>query len=154
MIEIRKATSKDVPQIVDIHLDAFPDFFLSSLGEGFLKMYYKCFCTNKDAVTLCSIEDGRVVGFSATALKSSGFNSRLIKEDLFGFSRIALNLLLTNPKSLLHLAKNMTKSNKNVIDDGCYAELFSIGVSPDCQGKGIGSMLLIETERLVQQRGG
>ena len=35
-----------------------------------------------------------------------------------------------------------------------YAELFSIGVSPMYQGKGVGSLLLAETERLVSKRDG
>lgn len=33
-----------------------------------------------------------------------------------------------------------------------YAELFSIGVSPMYQGKGVGSLLLAETEQLVSKR--
>lgn len=154
MIDIRIATSDDVNVIVDIHNNAFPDFFLTSLGDGFLRLYYRCMCKCKEAVTLCAVEDGKVVGFSTTALKSAGFNSRLIKNNMIGFMMEGVKLLFSCPKSLFRLFKNFTKKSSDVADEGEYAELFSIGVLPTCQGKGIGGLLLADTERAVSERGG
>ena len=154
MIEIRVANINDVNSIVDIHKQAFPDFFLTTLGDGFLRLYYKCMCKSKEAVTLCAVEDDRVVGFSTTALKSAGFNTRLIKGNIMGFAMEGLKLLFSRPKALFRLIKNFTKKSDDVVDDGEYAELFSIGVLPTCQGKGIGGMLLADTERAVREWGG
>ena len=153
MIEIKNAIVADVKGIVAIHNNAFPDFFLTQLGDGFLHLYYRCMCKCKGAVTLCAIEDGKVVGFSTTAIKSAGFNTRLIKDNMAGFIWEAIKLLFTKPMSLIHLAKNMSKTNSEVEDKGEYAELFSIGVSPDCQGKGVGSKLLVETEKILASKG-
>ena len=153
MIEIKNAIVVDVKGIVAIHNNAFPDFFLTKLGDSFLRLYYKSMCKCDGAVTLCAVEDGKVVGFSTTAIKSAGFNTRLIKDNLSGFMWEAIKLLFTKPMSLTHLAKNMSKTNSDVEDKGDYAELFSIGVSPSCQGKGVGSKLLVETEKILVSKG-
>lgn len=151
MVSIEKATRKDVDGIVLIHLDAFKGFFLSSLGVGFLKLYYKSFIDSGQGVVYCALKDGEVVGFSACSYYSKGFNSYLIKKNWLKFGIEALWLLLTKPKALLRLARNVDKDgdNVNIIDDGLYAELFSIGVSSKCQGEGIGRRLLTKTEKDV-----
>lgn len=154
MITIKKASIDYLHGIVAIHQQAFPDFFLTTLGESFLRLYYSCMCRCEGAVTLCALENGEVVGFSTTALKSARFNVKLMKDNFCGFAWEAIKLLFTNPMSLVHLTRNMSKTNSNVADKGEYAELFSIGVSPTCQGKGVGSMLLKETECLVFKNGG
>ena len=154
MITIQKATNNNVNAIVDIHKQAFPEFFLTSLGDGFLRLYYRCMCKCKEAVTLCAVEDGKVVGFSTTALKSAGFNTRLIKNNMIGFMMEGVRLLFSSPKSLFRLFKNFTKKSADVADDGEYTELFSIGVLPTCQGKGVGKLLLADTERTVSEWGG
>lgn len=154
MITIQKATNNDVNAMVDIHNQASPEFFLTSLGDGFLRLYYKCMCRCKEAVTLCAIEDGKVVGFSTTELKSAGFNSRLIKNNMIGFMMEGIKFLLSCPKSFFRLFKSFTKKSPDIADEGEYAELFSIGVLPTCQGKGIGGLLLADTERAVSEWGG
>lgn len=153
MIEIRYSKDVDVKSIVAIHNQAFPNFFLTRLGYSFLYLYYKSMCECEGAVTLCALEDGKVIGFSTTAIKSAGFNTQLIKDNFAGFLWVALKLFFTRPMSLVHLLKNMSKTNNDVEDKGEYSELFSIGVSPDCQGKGIGSKLLIETESILASKG-
>lgn len=153
MIQIKKATFFDVDGIVAIHNQAFPDFFLTKLGNSFLRLYYKSMCRCEGAITLCAYDEEKVIGFSTTAVKSAGFNSRLIKGSVAGFIWEALKLLFTKPMSLIHLAKNMSKTNSEVDDNGDYAELFSIGVSPDCQGNGVGSKLLAETELILTSKG-
>lgn len=153
-IEIRKAAAADVDSIVAIHQQAFPDFFLTALGGRFLRLYYGCMCKSGEALTLCAMDEGKVVGFSSTALKSAGFNTRLIKNNIMKFAVEAMKLLFTSPKSLVRLVNNFTKKSSDMEDNGDYAELFSIGVSPVCQGKGVGSLLLSENERMMREWGG
>ena len=154
MIEIRKAKTSDVDSIVAIHNQAFPDFFLTTLGNRFLRLYYTCMCNCKDALTLCAIDEGTLVGFSSTALKSEGFNTKLIKHNSVIFVMEAIKLLFTKPTALVRLVKNFTKKSSDMEDNGDYAELFSIGVSPLCQGKGVGSLLLSSNERMIREMGG
>lgn len=150
---IRKATVQDIDEIVKIHQDAFKDFFLTSLGEGFLKLYYSTFVNCDDGVVYCAVKENTIVGFSATSYVSHGFNSKLIKNNLFKYGCEVMMLLFTQPKALLRLIKNMNKESKDsaITDDGLYAELYSIAVSPDCQGEGIGRFLLNMTEADVRE---
>ena len=154
MITIQQARLQDVNTIVRIHKEAFPNFFLTSLGNTFLHLYYRCMSKSKEAITLCAINDGIVVGFSATALISKGFNIRLVRQNVLRFSIEGIRLLLIRPKALIRLINNFTKKS-DVIDDACqYAELFSFGVSPAFQGLGAGRALLLETESIVSKMGG
>ena len=153
MIDVKKAMPEDVDGIVDIHLQAFKDFFLSSLGKRFLRLYYLSFVNSNQGVVFCAKKDNEVVGFSACSYISRGFNSSLIKKNFFKYGIEVLVLLFSKPCALVRLAKNMNKesSDKDVEDDGQYAELYSIAVSPDCQGEGVGRLLLTETENDVKE---
>lgn len=151
MIETRKANTTDVDSIVAIHNQAFPDFFLTTLGSRFLQLYYKCMCKCEDAVTLCAEEDGEVKGFATSSYYSHGFNTTLIKKNLFRFGLMGIELLFTKPKAILRLVKNLDKNAEGnaVEDNGEYAELYSIAVKPGNQGSGIGRNLLMATEKDV-----
>ena len=150
---IKKAQLSDVDGIVTIHQQAFKDFFLTSLGENFLKLYYSTFIKSGEGVVYCATKDKEVVGFSACSYISRGFNTSLIKKSMVKFGFEALRLLFSRPKALVRLARNMNKESKDVMidDNGDYAELYSIAVSPSCQGGGYGRKLLTATEEDVKQ---
>ena len=149
---IRKAEVSDIERIVKIHQVAFKDFFLTSLGGRFLKLYYSTFIRSSKGVVYCAVKDYKVVGFSACSYVSKGFNSTLIKNNLFKYGIEAFRLLFSKPKAILRLAKNMNKESKDesINDDGLYAELYSIAVDPSCQGGGVGKLLLTVTESDVR----
>ena len=149
-MDIRKATKEDVGSIVEIHQAAFKDFFLTSLGTRFLKLYYGTFINSDKGVVYCTVDDNKIVGFSATSYMSKGFNASLIKNNIVKYAAEFILLVFTKPKAIIRLAKNMNKESRDTIkDDGQYAELYSIAVSPLCQGKGIGKKLLTTTEKDV-----
>lgn len=155
-MEIRKAKITDTDSIVKIHCDAFDGFFLTSLGKTFLRFYYSCFINSDETIVLCAENNGTLLGFAAIAQNAHGFNSRLIKRNFIKFSLLAMKLLFTCPKSLVRLARNIRKTgNGGGIDTDleAYAELFSIGVSPQSQGQGIGKILLAESEQEIKKRG-
>lgn len=147
---VRKAKQDDVDAIVSIHQSAFEGFFLTSLGEGFLSVYYSCFIKSGDTVLLCAEEDGKLLGFSAATRVCKGFNGRLIKDNALRFMMVGLRLLFTNPAAFVRLVKNFTKKSDEVEDDEKYGELYSIGVSAEAQGKGVGKALLAETEKQMR----
>ncbi|WP_455962602.1 GNAT family N-acetyltransferase [Bacteroides bouchesdurhonensis] len=154
MVVIQKATDKDVRDIVSIHIDAFKDFFLTSLGRDFLSFYYSCFIKSNEGVVMLAKEGESVLGFSAATSICKGFNSRLIKQNFFAFVCLSIRLLFTNSKALLRLVKNLTKKSGIVEDDEDYAELYSIGVLSQGQGKGVGKKLLKETENAISRLNG
>lgn len=153
MMIIRKATINDVDTIVEIHLNAFEGFFLTSLGAEFLRFYYSCFVRSNETVTMIAEENGVIYGFSASSKFCKGFNSRLIKSNLIAFGLLSFKLLLIKPISLLRLVKNLSKKGENVIDNEDYAELYSIGVCKSAQGKGVGKMLLLKSEQVMKEEG-
>ena len=146
---VRKAKISDVDGIVSIHKNAFKGFFLTSLGDSFLSVYYSCFIKSNETVILCAEEDGKRLGFSAATKVCKGFNGRMIKENALKFMMVGLRLLFTNPPALVRLVKNFTKKSDEVEDDENYGELYSIGVNSNAQGKGVGKALLAETELLI-----
>lgn len=152
-MNIREATTNDVDIIVEIHIDAFKEFFLTSLGSAFLKFYYTCFINNNDTIVMVAEENGVIYGFSASTKVCKGFNSRLIKTNLLAFSILSLKMLFTTPSSLLRLINNLTKKGEGVEDNEDYAELYSIGVSKDAQGKGVGKKLLTVSEQVMKEEG-
>ena len=152
-MEIRKATANDVDIIVEIHTDAFKGFFLTSLGSKFLRFYYGCFVKSSETVTMVAEEDGKIYGFSAATKASKGFNSRLIKSNIFAFGVLSFKMLYTTPIALLRLVKNLTKKGKGIEDNEDYAELFSIGVGKAAQGKGVGKRLLAASEEQLKKEG-
>ena len=152
-MNIRKATINDVDTIVEIHLDAFKGFFLTSLGSAFLKFYYTCFVKSSETVTMVAEEEDMVYGFSASTKVCKGFNSRLSKNNLFAFGMLSLKMLFSSPKSLIRLAKNLTKKGEGVEDNEDYAELYSIGVSKSAQGKGVGKKLLTVSQEILKKEG-
>lgn len=140
-MEIREANLNDLDDIVRTHLSAFKDFFLSKLGEKFLKVYYKSFLESPEGIVLVCCHERQLLGFCATCTRSAGFNKRLLLNNIVRFGKHALRLIMTKPRAVLRLVKNMSKEGE-VKDDGEYSELFSIGVTEDAQGKGVGKLLL------------
>lgn len=143
---IRVATTVDVPQIVNIHMNAFEGFFLTTLGRTFLSFYYKSFVNSKDGIVMCAVEDDKVCGFAAATKQCKGFNSNLIKTNFVSFIWLAFRLLFIRPSALIRLAKNLSKKSDVIDDPEDYAELYSIGIADNMQGKGMGKKLLTAIE--------
>ena len=154
MISYRKSKVSDSNQIAKIHLKSFPNFFLTTLGYSFLKTYYKSCVKSKEAISICAIKqvDKKLIGFAVGCFNSKGFNKRLIFSNLLDYSYRSILLLFTRPLALIRLFKNLAKKN-NKDDKGDYAELLSIGVSPDQSGFGIGQNLLVKFESQVRKKG-
>ena len=154
MIAIQKATINEIDAIVSVHEAAFPDFFLTQLGTAFLRLYYKSVMNHNDGVLLVCKMDGGTIGLCAGTVLSAGFNTKLIKANLFQFGWESMKILFTKPKALIHLMKNMSKEDSTVGDDGKYAELLSIAVDPKVQRSGAGKAMLLELEKVIKEKGG
>lgn len=152
-MRIIKCSLDSSNQIVNIHLQAFPEFFLTSLGKRFLKTYYKSVIADQTGISLGLINDkNEFVGFSVGTNISKGFHKRLVKKNILPFLVQGLIILFINPKSILRLIKNFDKGN-NKDDDGNYAELLSIAVSPEAKGAGIGKEMIAQFEAEAKAKG-
>lgn len=149
-MRIREATSIDIKGIVAVHNSAFKGFFLTELGNSFLELYYSSYLKEQTAVLLVAEKDNEIVGFSSATTTSAGFNTRLVKNDFIRYALRGCAIALTKPKAFVNLFKNWSHRDPSIVDNGDYAELMSIAVSPNVQGGGIGKQLIQNTEDRVK----
>jgi glycosyltransferase involved in cell wall biosynthesis/ribosomal protein S18 acetylase RimI-like enzyme len=138
--------------LVKVHMNAFKGFFLTSLGESFLKTYYKASLKSQECVAICvRNSSGEIVGFAIGTVLSKGYHKRLLISNFFPFLFEALIIFFTRPNAIIRLLLNMEKSPK-YDDDGLYAELLSIGVVDSVKGSGMGKKLIEGFERELLDR--
>lgn len=142
----RTVEQTEYDSLAKLHLRAFNDFFLSTLGYNFLKTYYQAALKSKESLAVCAVDEkGDLVGFSIGCIHSKGFHKRLLLQNTIKFALQAIRIIFTNLKAIFRLINNLDK-NANKDDDGNYAELLSIAVSPDSKNLGIGKELIKEFE--------
>lgn len=150
-MNIRAATEVDIKSIVSVHLEAFPDFFLSKLGAGFLTELYNGFLFDDQGVLLVAVDESQgVVGFAAGAIAPDSFFRNLRRNRWFFFLLHALPALLRHPSLVfikLYGALFYRGDTPDTLDGG--ALLSSIGVSPSVRGKSVGKELLVNFESTV-----
>lgn len=142
-MKVRKANNKDISNIVEIHLQRFSSFFLTSLGKSFLKVFYKAFLKNP-GILLVLEDGGQIRGFAAGSRDNRGFFKKLLMNNLFGFAISGVRILITNPLALKRIAQNAGKAEDNKL---IFAELLSIATLEN--KKGYGKILLGEFEKEV-----
>lgn len=143
---INNIKSRDIRLIVDIHAQAFPDHFLTKLGPLFLKQYYKDVNRSKLGILWGIFETDVLIGFCAATKRASNFNKKIVLQSPLMYFLFAINLIFTKPSYLYRLIVNLNKVSNIVNDDGNYAEILSIAVLPEIQGRGAGKSLLKKLE--------
>jgi ribosomal protein S18 acetylase RimI-like enzyme len=145
--------SKDyIEQAVQIHLAAFPGFFLSELGNDVLRVFYKSLLQDKKTLFYGVKNDGGLVGFFVASLKPTGLYKRLFFKNI---SRFILPLFFSFWKNFSLLKRMITSassSSKLEVSTTYPASLLSICVSPAHAGKGIGKILLTTLENELRLR--
>jgi ribosomal protein S18 acetylase RimI-like enzyme len=143
----------DVGELARLHREAFPGFFLSTLGEPFLVQFYGGFLDDDTAVTVVARDKhgmprGAVVGTTAPA----GFFSRLVTNRWLGFVTASARALLTNPKAAPRLIRAVIYRGDTPAG-ATGALLSSSFVALAFQGSGVGSLLIDEWARVAQSKG-
>lgn len=129
---IRKANSSDIIEIVEIHMNRFHNFFLTSLGSSFLRIFYKAFLKSP-GILLVLEDEGEVKGFVAGTRDNRGFYKKIVKNNFLSFFLIGIKFLFAKPASLLRVGYKIIKSDKNSI---IFAELLSIASKKNKRGYG------------------
>ena len=83
--------------MADLHVSAFPGFFLTSLGKPFLRRLYAGFMKQPQGLCLVAEDAGVIVGFVVGTVDPSGFFRRLLSQQAVGFAIAAVPGLLKNP---------------------------------------------------------
>jgi len=142
MIEVRESRIQDVAEMVQIHLDAFPDFFLSSLGRRFLARLYRAFVQDTEAI--CIVPCGQPLdGFVVGPLNPARFYRRLFVREGLGFAIDAMPAVLARPLATIRrLAAGAFFRGDLPAVRASAALISSIAVRPSASRRGIAGVLL------------
>jgi GNAT superfamily N-acetyltransferase len=151
----RGATIADIPLVAQLHLLAFPGFFLSQLGFRFLCVMYKTFLSNSSGIFIvCESNDFKLLGFAVGALQRGGKDRNLALQFLPQFLWALLPVALCKRGLVLRrLAARFFKVREmpSIPDDALI--LRSIAVLPALQGLGVASSLLSKFEFFANELG-
>jgi len=152
-MKFRPVENSEYKTLASLHSLAFDDFFLTSLGNKFLRTYYKSVLKSNESITSCAVnEEGKMTGFSIGCTHAKGFHKRLVIKFYILFIIQAFWIVFTRPRAIFRLIKNMDKK-ANDQDDGNYAELLSIAVDPEYKNMGIGKELIKVFEQEAFKKG-
>lgn len=138
----RPLVSADVAPAASLHRRAFPTFFLTSLGEPFLALFYRGFLGDATAVTVVAHDErGQLRGLVVGTVEPAGFFRRLLLRRWPGFLLAGARAVLASPRAAPRLFRAVGYRG-GVSPGEKGALLSSICVDPDLQGHGIGRDLL------------
>ncbi len=137
-MEVRHAS-----RVAELHLAAFPGFFLSRLGRRFLFELYRVFSCDKSCIALVAEEPstGDVLGFAVGTLKPSGFFRSLVRKRWWAFFVASLSAFFKDPRIALRLLRALLYRG-DMPKDKERALLSSIAVIPEQRTFGLGEALL------------
>jgi ribosomal protein S18 acetylase RimI-like enzyme len=140
---IRLAHFEDLDAIVDLHMRAFPGFFLTILGRRFLSEVYRGFLRHGDALVLIAELNGTVAGFAAGTLAPERFFRSLLFTRWFAFGWAAVGAAVRHPHAVIpRLLSGLYYRGERPPRLMRAALLSSIAVEPNSSRSGIGAMLL------------
>lgn len=166
------AQQKDLTAIAQCHKIVFPNSLTSKMGEHYLSKIFSWYLSTDKAFLFFLQLEGQVIGYAGGILVDGTLahgSASSMTQHTFNHAIIAL---LQRPWLLLHpdflsryalFARNIVTRIKNKLNSTevrsapvppePYAGLVVIGVHPAFQGKGYGSSLLQEFEKIVVQNG-
>lgn len=149
-MRIRRATLSDVSIVAQIHTLAFPGFFLTSLGNSFLKELYSGFVNQPGGIFVVAEDGDKVIGFAAGTTVPDVFFTELRKRRGFYFLLKAIPALIKNARVVFKklIASIFYKGDTPAELIGGTL-LSSIGVIPSSHGGLVGSALLDNFEKIA-----
>ena len=138
----RKMTQDDVEEVVSVHIHSFKDFFLTFLGNRFLRVLYSYIVSEKFGIAIVAEVSGenRLAGFVAGTMEPYRFYSKAIHKKAIPFAIATIPALVRRPSILMRLFRAFQKPRE--AKEGSFdCELMSIAVLPEYSGFGIGWLL-------------
>lgn len=139
-------------ELAQLHADAFPDFFLTRLGQPFLRQFYLGYTKDPSAITSVAIQGTAVLGAAVGTVAPAGYFKRLLLRQLPGLTLAAARAAVRNPAFVPRLARALTYRG-NVPGHQPGALLSSICVAKTSQSTGIGTKLLHDWENRASAAG-
>ena len=140
---IRKMSNADLEEVVQVHIRAFPGFFLTLMGRQFLFNLYTSFLSDDHSICKVAVKDSLVLGFIVGNLDPDNFFRKMLLKKGYLFFLNSVNALVRNPVMVSQkLLYALRYRGDHPVKYKNGALLSSIGVDPDLELKGIGSHLV------------
>jgi len=174
-MKIQKSQLSDLPEIVRCHKDAFPDALSSKQGTPFISKMMEWYITSDRGVLFHVCDDqGEMAGYCGGIItRKPGLLGAVSSISQYAFNDFLKSYLrkpwllfhIENLKKFPYIVKNLLikfglrkreilVSDKENADFQPFMGLVVIGVKNKYHGKGYGSILLQEFERLAKEDGG
>ncbi len=154
MIEITTARPGDIPAIARLHVQAFTGFFLTSLGQAFLRELYTGFLTQPSGILIVARQQSEIIGFAAGTTAPETFFSGLRRRRWASFLLKATPAVLINPVPVVKKLVGALFYRGDAPQSSCSGALLSsIGVSPQFHGQAIGDALMAAFEKAAAKAG-
>jgi hypothetical protein len=153
MVRLVKPETSEVSEIVNIHLDSFPNFFLSNLGNNVLFQFYSYLLKDVNTIAYCVKDGGVIVGFLFFSKQAKGLYLKLFIRGFVNFIAPLFFAFLNNPYLLKRMIISFLSSRKYKTENNIRASLLSICVRQINAGNGLGEKLLkkLEYELMLQK---
>jgi GNAT superfamily N-acetyltransferase len=150
---IRQLKAEDIDRAIVVHAAAFPDFFLTFLGQDFLKLLYRFYIAGDEEIALAGIYLGKLAGTLLGTTRPRQFYRRLANKYFWQFALASLWPFIKQPTILPRLMRALTyRGDYPPLDEG-GALLASICVDIPLQNRGFGKYLLSSFEEEIFRRG-
>lgn len=143
---IKKLITGDCKIVSELHLKAFPDFFLTALGKKFLDKFYRSILCHPNHIAVGLFENEKLLAFAVGTKKKRGFYSEILKDDILVLAWSGLPTFIKRPSKIIRIFKSLLAretKNDTVLEN---ATLLSVCVDPDASQKGLGKNILKEFE--------
>lgn len=152
-VELRSLASEDIAECARLHRAAFPTFFLSALGERFLREFYRAFLVDDAVAWVARASDtGDLLGVVVGHMSPAGFFRRLLIRRWYAFALASLGLVVRQRPAIPRLVRALRYRGQAPVEAG-GALLSSICVSPEAQGLRVGRRLIESWTRELESRG-
>ena len=151
---IDEIRSEHVKKVVDVHLQAFPGFFLTFLGPRFLREFYLSFTYDPSGVGFVAqaSDTGEILGVIVGPVTPDGYFRRLLKRRWWAFCLASVCAVLKRPavvkrlfRAVFYRGESPSGPNRSLLS--------SIAVLPSAQGHGIGMALVNAWCDEIKKRG-
>lgn len=148
----RAAGADDIHQIVSVHIEAFPGFFLTSLGHSFLETMYRAFLFAPGSTFVVHERDGTLDGFAIGLL--GGEDGLLSAHNLPALLKALIRPVIANPGRIIRriISQFLCRGGEPPVPEGVMV-LRSIGVRSGTRSTGVASRLLERLELSALEKG-
>ena len=150
---IETLESRHIEDVVRIHLQGFPSFFLTFLGPRFLREFYRSFLADPVGVGFVASDSaGQVIGAVVGSVDPRGYFTRLLTRRWWAFCLASIGAIARRPFCVPRLFRAVCYRGE-APSGPVRALLSSIVVSPVAQGRGVGKVLINRWLEEARRRG-